>query len=111
MGQSFKEVKVMSAKHRKGFNTKQEENEYQQEVRFAGVKRQMAPILDEANKQFDDALYRISNNDKRTAADLWVELKAAQNGPGDPFVNAIRCTSILNSLAKRGQIPENWLGK
>lgn len=86
----------------------QQSEELQARYRHSAVKRQMAPILDEANKRFSDALYRLKHDDKRTAADVWAELKKAQNEPG--MVSALRCVSILNELTRRGQIADDWRG-
>lgn len=86
----------------------QNPTERQSQNRYFPVKQKMAPILDEANKKFSDAIYRLKHDDKRTAEDIWTELRKAQNESG--MGSALRCVSLLNELTRRGQIKDDWRG-
>lgn len=63
----------------------------------------LATIADDARKRFDDAIYQRKHNTTTTAADLWAELKVAQETPG--FASGFTCMGILNELKDRKQIP------
>lgn len=67
------------------------------------VRENMDPVWTEARKKFDDAIYRTRTGDTTTAAQLWDELKEAQETT-DGLVGGLKCTGILNELERRGQV-------
>lgn len=69
------------------------------------VRESMAPVWSEARKKFDDAIYRMRTGDMTTAAELWDELKEAQETTTDGLVAGLKCAGILGQLQRRGQIP------
>lgn len=72
------------------------------------VQMSFAPVLDDARKKFDDAIYRMKTGETKTVDELWEELRQAQETDTDGLVAGFRCTSILNQLSRRGQIPTDW---
>lgn len=68
------------------------------------VRESMAPVWSEARKKFDDAIYRTRTGDTTTAAQLWDELKEAQENTSDGLVAGLKCTGILGELERRGQV-------
>lgn len=68
------------------------------------VRENMDPVWGEARKKFDDAIYRTRTGDKTTAAQLWDELKEAQESTADGLVAGLKCTGILSQLERRGQV-------
>lgn len=86
----------------------QDSKEAQSQSRYFAIKQEMAPVLDEANKKFNDAIYRVQNNLTKTAASVWADLKVAQSQTG--FASGLQCVSLLNELTRRGQIADDWRG-
>lgn len=72
------------------------------------VQEGFSPVLEDARKKFDDAIYRIKTGETKTVDELWEELREAQESDDDGLVAGFRCTSILNQLSRRGQISTNW---
>jgi hypothetical protein len=68
----------------------------------------IAQVGEEAEKKFDDAIYRMRTGETKTADQLWDELRTAQESDCNGTVAGLNCTSILNQLARRGQISKNW---
>lgn len=61
-------------------------------------------IISDAEKRFDDAIYRTQRGKTNTAQELWADLAIAQESPGDGLVSGLTCAGILNELKARKQI-------
>lgn len=61
-------------------------------------------LLEQAEKRFDDAIYRVRTGDPRRAADVWAELLAEQESEGDGMASGMRCVGLIRELERRGQV-------
>lgn len=69
-------------------------------------------IKEETFKQFEDVTYRLrtgifATENDRTAADVWAELKEAQESTEmDGWAAGFKCMGLVNELVRRGQIAQ-----